>query len=75
MYPPGYLIKRGYITNMFVTRFKRCYCYTCEKYFHYLGIAKHRAAHRDKKENCTIMYTHGDTYDHVFDGSKKKAKK
>jgi len=36
-----------------------CYCYACEKHFHPLGIARHRAAHRDKKENCKIMFSDG----------------
>lgn len=43
---------------------KTCYCKTCKKWFHYLGIAMHRMAHRNRGENCTIMYTSGDTYDH-----------
>ena len=41
-------------------------CFTCKRRFHVLGIARHRAAHRDKKENCTIMYTNGDTYEHKY---------
>jgi hypothetical protein len=24
--------------------------------------------HRDKREDCTIMYSNGDTYDHKFSG-------
>lgn len=46
---------------MKVTRNKNCYCHTCEKEYHYLGIAKHRAAHRERKEDCKITFTHGDT--------------
>ena len=46
---------------MYVTKDKNCYCWTCDKDFHYLGIAKHRASHRDKKEDCKITYTNGDT--------------
>jgi len=46
---------------MTVTTRKNCYCYTCDKYFHYLGINRHRSMHRDRKEDCIIMYTHGDT--------------
>lgn len=48
------------------TFFKHCYCHTCERAFHYLGIARHRAMHRDKKENCEIEYTNGDTYNHKY---------
>jgi hypothetical protein len=43
-----------------------CYCHTCEKAFHSLGINRHRAMHRDKKEDCTITYTYGDTYTFRF---------
>lgn len=38
---------------------KRCYCHTCDRRFHYLGINSHRAAHRRRGEKCTITYTHG----------------
>lgn len=38
---------------------KTCYCHTCRKWFNYLGIARHRAMHRDKKENCRIEFTDG----------------
>jgi hypothetical protein len=36
--------------------YKDCICHTCNKSFHSLGIARHRAMHRDKKEDCTIYY-------------------
>lgn len=54
---------------------KNCYCLTCEKAFHYLGIARHRAAHRDKREDCKIMYSNGDVYKHAFSnrGGAKEA--
>ena len=52
---------------MKVTNQKRCFCHTCDKWFHYLGINRHRASHRDKKERCTITYTYGDTYTFYFD--------
>jgi len=45
---------------------KTCYCHTCKRDFHYLGITRHRAMHRDKKEDCKITYTHGDTHNHNF---------
>lgn len=51
---------------MKVARLKFCYCDTCAKAFHYLGIARHRAMHRDRKENCRINYTNGDTYRHNY---------
>lgn len=41
---------------------KTCCCETCGKYFHYLGIARHRAMHRDRREDCVIEYTHGERF-------------
>lgn len=46
---------------MEVTRNKNCYCHTCDKDIHYLGIANHRAGHRRRKEDCKITFTHGNT--------------
>ena len=37
-----------------------CYCHTCKKDFHPLGIMRHRAMHRDKYQDCEITFTHGD---------------
>jgi hypothetical protein len=54
-----------------VKYFKTCYCYTCDKEFHCLGIMRHRAMHRDKKEDCKIEYTHRDTYIHKYSKNKK----
>lgn len=45
---------------------KGCYCRTCERAFHALGINRHRAMHRDRREDCVIEYTHGDVYAHRF---------
>ncbi|NCN44539.1 MAG: hypothetical protein GW898_10345 [Thiomicrospira sp.] len=36
------------------------------------GINRHRAMHREKKEDCKITYTHGDTY--TFEFSKTTSK-
>jgi hypothetical protein len=47
-----------------------CYCHNCKKWFHYLGIARHRAMHRDKGEDCTITYTNGDIYKHTYSNLK-----
>jgi len=57
---------------MWVSRTKDCYCHTCKKEFHYLGITRHRAMHRDKKEKCEITYTHGDKYIHDYTNKKEK---
>lgn len=35
------------------------YCHTCKKDFESLGIARHRAMHRDKKEDCEITMSDG----------------
>ena len=43
-----------------------CYCHTCDREFHSLGIARHRAMHRDRSENCKILYSGGATYAHNF---------
>jgi len=48
------------------TNEKECYCHTCDREFHYLGIATHRSAHRTLKEDCKITYTNGDTYVHAY---------
>ena len=47
-------------------REKHCYCRECNRYFHRLGIARHRAMHRDRKEPCTITYNGGKTTTHEF---------
>lgn len=57
---------------MFVTREKNCYCHTCKKDFHYLAITKHRQGHRNRKEKCTITFTHGDTYSWDYRDEKDK---
>lgn len=54
---------------MKVTREKNCYCHRCKKYFHYLGIMGHKSGHRNRKEDVTITYTHGDT--RVYNFSEK----
>lgn len=40
---------------------RTCYCHTCKRAYHCVGIARHRAMHRDRGENCTISYTYGNT--------------
>ena len=57
---------------MRVTSAKECYCHTCDKWFHWLGITRHRAAHRDRHEDCKITFTHGDTYEWHYSKSKPK---
>jgi hypothetical protein len=43
-----------------------CYCHTCGIYYNHIGIARHRAAHRDRDENCEITYSTGLTYEHKY---------
>lgn len=57
---------------MRVTNAKECYCHTCDKWFHYLGITMHRAGHRNRNEDCTITFTHGDTGTWNYSKNKKK---
>lgn len=45
---------------------KTCYCHTCKKWFDPLGIMNHRKAHRVRKQDCKITFTHGDTYSYNF---------
>lgn len=45
---------------------KECYCHTCKTWYHYLGIARHRAMHRDKKENCVITFTNGNMFGYDY---------
>ena len=43
-----------------------CYCHTCDREFHSLGIARHRAMHRERSEDCEILYSDGAIYKHSF---------
>jgi len=45
---------------------KDCYCHTCDKKFNHLGISAHRAAHRNRNENCIITYSDGTKKFHSF---------
>lgn len=36
-----------------------CECLTCDREFHHLGIMRHRAMHRDRNEDCRIMFSDG----------------
>lgn len=47
------------------------YCHTCAKQFHSLGIMRHRAMHRDKKQDCTITLKSG-TYEYKYSGKRIK---
>lgn len=49
---------------------KYCYCQTCKRLIHYLGITRHRAMHRDKREDCVITFTTGKTEKYNFSGKK-----
>lgn len=55
-------------------RDKYCYCHTCDKEFNSLGIARHRAMHRDKKEDCKITYKNGETINHRFNKKQRRNK-
>lgn len=49
-----------------------CFCHTCNRVFHPLGIASHRAAHRDKYQDCEITFSNGDR--RRWEYSKRKPK-
>lgn len=53
-------------TASITTLEKNTYCHTCDRDFHYLGIAAHRTYHRNRNENCRVTYTNGDTYVHEY---------
>lgn len=42
------------------------YCHTCKKRMHPMGIARHRAMHRERREDCTITFTGGKTYTYEY---------
>lgn len=46
-----------------------CYYHTCKKEYHPLGIARHHAMHRDRRENCMMTFSGVDTY--TFSYAKK----
>lgn len=45
---------------------KMHYCYRCQRTIHSLGLPRHRAMHRDKKENCSICTPDGRIIDYHF---------
>ncbi len=47
------------------------FCHTCNKPYESLGIARHRAMHRDKKEDCeiTMGFT---TYTYNYSQKRRK---
>ena len=51
-----------------------CYCYTCGVYYNHMGIARHRAMHRDKNENCDIVYSTGKRFEHRYETASKMNK-
>ena len=55
-----------------VRRNKYCYCHSCDKYFHWLGITRHRAMHRDRRESVKITYTKGNTEFHDYKNYAKQ---
>lgn len=43
-----------------------CFCYTCNREIHHLGIMSHRAAHRRRAEDCMILFSTGKVYTYKF---------
>lgn len=58
--------KQGGQTMAEMSREANCYCHKCKKYYHSLGIMRHRAMHRDKNESVKITYKYGNTVNHAF---------
>jgi hypothetical protein len=50
---------------------KTTYCHNCKKWFHHMGLARHRAMHRDRKEDCEVTMTNGERY--IYEYSKMLA--
>lgn len=51
------------------THEKQTYCHTCKRALHRLGVARHRAMHRDRKEDCVISFSGGDLRHYHFSGA------
>ena len=53
-----------------------CYCETCEREIHRLGIGSHRAAHRRRRQDCRIVFSGGRTrlYRYSQDRETKEAR-
>lgn len=43
-----------------------CYCFTCDRDIHHLGIMSHRAAHRRRNEDCKIEFSDGRVISYSF---------
>ncbi len=52
-----------------------CYCATCDRWFHRLGIMSHRAAHRRRNEDCRIEYSDGRIGRHHFSFQKSSCQR
>lgn len=48
-----------------------CVCLTCDRDIHHLGIMSHRAMHRRRLEDCSIVFSDGRTVKYNFSKSKK----
>ena len=51
---------------------KDCFCHTCQRDIHHLGIASHRAAHRRKKQDCVISFSTGRTLTWSYSKEQEK---
>ena len=55
-----------------MTQYPDCYCHTCDREIHHLGIATHRAAHRRKNEDCKITFSTGVTCTYDYSVGRQK---
>jgi hypothetical protein len=51
---------------------KLCKCLTCNRIIQSGGIARHRAMHRDRKEDCRIRFSDGKTVSYKFSDQERK---
>lgn len=49
-----------------------CYCISCDRNIHHLGIMSHRAMHRRRKENCRIQFSDGRTVSYRFEAADEQ---
>ncbi len=61
MFGTHYKNKKGRVKH-----FPDCYCVTCDRDIHHLGIMSHRAMHRRRKRDCVIVFSDGRAESYFF---------
>lgn len=52
---------------------KTCYCHNCKRWFHSLGIMRHRAMHRDRRDPHVVIDFYKTGYSETYDFSQRPA--